>query len=114
ALATENRLPTVFVQVTDPIGSGFVPNLARPRGNLTGFTNFEFTVGSKWLEALKHVAPEVRRVALVFNPETAPYAHLFWKPVQEAARSFDVEGTQLPAPDTGEFTEVLDDSRRHT
>ena len=56
ALATENRLPIVFVQVTDPIGNGFVPNLARPGGNLTVFTNFEFTVGSKWLEALKRVA----------------------------------------------------------
>ena len=114
ALATENRLPIVFVQVMDPIGNGFVPNLARPGGNLTGFTNFEFTVGSKWLEALKHVAPEVRRVALVFNPDTAPYAHLFWKPVQEAARSFDVEATQLPARDTVELTEVIEAFARQT
>ena len=114
ALATENRLPIVFVQVMDPIGNGFVHNLARPGGNLTGFTNFEFTVGSKWLEALKHVAPEVRRVALVFNPDTAPYAHLFWKPVQEAARSFDVEVTQLPARDTVEFTEVIEAFARQT
>ena len=113
-LATENRLPIVFVQVMDPIGNGFVHNLARPGGNLTGFTNFEFTVGSKWLEALKHVAPEVRRVALVFNPDTAPYAHLFWKPVQEAARSFDVEVTQLPARDTVEFTEVIEAFARQT
>ena len=57
ALRQGNPLPIVFVQVTDPVGGGFVPNLARPGGYLTGFTSFEFTIGSKWLEALKHVAP---------------------------------------------------------
>ena len=51
-----------------------MPNLARPGGSLTGFTSFEFTIGSKWLEALKHVAPAVTRVALIFNPDTAPFA----------------------------------------
>jgi putative tryptophan/tyrosine transport system substrate-binding protein len=64
ALRQEKTLPIVFVQVTDPIGGGFVPNLGRPGGSLTGFTSFEFTIGSKWLEALKHVAPAVTRVAL--------------------------------------------------
>ena len=114
ALAMENRLPIVFVQVADPIGNGFVPNLARPGGNLTGFTNFEFTVGSKWLEALKHVAPEVQRVALVYNPDTAPFAHLFWKPIQEAARAFDVEAMQLPARGAMGFTEAIEAFARQT
>lgn len=114
ALATEARVPIVFVQVMDPIGNGFVPNLARPGGNLTGFTNFEFTVGSKWLEALKHVAPEVRRVALVFNPDTAPFAHLFWKPVQEAAPAFDVEPMELPGRGTVELTEGIEAFARQT
>jgi putative tryptophan/tyrosine transport system substrate-binding protein len=104
ALATETRLPIVFVQVTDPVGGGFVSNLARPGGNLTGFTSFEFTVASKWLEALKQVAPAIRRVAVVFNPDTAPFAHRFWKPVQEAGRSLGVEATQLPARDDFELT----------
>jgi putative ABC transport system substrate-binding protein len=66
-------LPIVFVQVTDPIDGGFVPNFTRPGGHMTGFTSFEFTIGSKWLEALKLVAPTVQRVALIFNPETAPF-----------------------------------------
>jgi putative ABC transport system substrate-binding protein len=114
ALNAENRVPIVFVQVMDPIGNGFVSNLPRPGGNLTGFTNFEFTVGSKWLEALKHVAPEVRRVALVFNPDTAPFAHLFWKPVQEAARAFDVEPMQLPGRGTAELTEGIEAFARQT
>ncbi len=67
-------VPVVFVQVMDPVGQGLVSSMARPGGNLTGFTSFEFSIGTKWLEMLKVVAPHVTRVALLFNPETAPYA----------------------------------------
>jgi ABC-type uncharacterized transport system substrate-binding protein len=107
ALRQEKTLPIVFVQVTDPIGGGFVPNLARPGGSLTGFTSFEFTIGSKWLEALKHVAPAVTRVALIFNPDTAPFAHLFWQPVETAAPAFDVEPMQAPVRDVGEIDHTI-------
>jgi putative ABC transport system substrate-binding protein len=113
ALRQENPLPIVFVQVTDPIGSGFVPNLARPGGSLTGFTSFEFTIGSKWLEALKHVAPAVTRVALIFNPDTAPFAHMFWHPVEDAAPSFDVEPMQAPVRDMGEIERTVAAFARH-
>jgi putative ABC transport system substrate-binding protein len=108
ALRQGNPPPVVFVQVTDPIGNGFVPNLSRPGGYLTGFTSFEFTVGSKWLEALKHVAPAVQRVALIFNPDTAPFAHLFWQPVVEAAPAFDVEPIQTPVRDAGEIKHAIE------
>jgi putative ABC transport system substrate-binding protein len=108
ALRQENPLPIVFVQVTDPVGDGFVPNLARPGGFLTGFTSFEFTIGSKWLEALKHVAPKVRRVALMFNPDTAPFARKFWQPVEDAASSFDVEPIQAPVRDVGEIEHAIE------
>jgi putative ABC transport system substrate-binding protein len=64
-------VPIVFTQVTDPVGEGLVLNLAHPGGHVTGFTSFEFSIGTKWLEMLKEVAPRVMRVALVFNPETA-------------------------------------------
>src|SRR6516162_11368100 len=77
-------VPIVFTQVTDPVGQGVVPNLAHPGGNLTGFTSFEFSIGTKWLEALKQTAPRVTRVALVFNPQSAPYADLFLRPVEAA------------------------------
>jgi ABC-type uncharacterized transport system substrate-binding protein len=108
ALRQEKTLPIVFVQVTDPIGGGFVPNLGRPGGSLTGFTSFEFTIGSKWLEALKHVAPAVTRVALIFNPDTAPFANLFWQPVEDAAPFFDTEPMQAPVRDVAEIEHTIE------
>jgi len=93
-------VPIVFTQVTDPVGQGLVPNLAHPGGNLTGFTSFEFSIGTKWLEALKQTAPRVTRVALMFNPQSAPYADLFLQPVKAAAPSFSVApiGTDVRDP----------------
>jgi putative ABC transport system substrate-binding protein len=71
ALREQSRaVPIVFTQVADPVGQGLVPNLAHPGGNLTGFTSFEFSIGTKWLEALKQTAPRVTRVALAFNPQS--------------------------------------------
>src|SRR5215475_13963567 len=83
-------VPIVFTQVTDPVGQGLVPNLAHPGGNLTGFTSFEFSIGTKWLQALKQTAPHVSRVALIFNPHSAPFADLFLRPVEAVAPSFSV------------------------
>jgi ABC-type uncharacterized transport system substrate-binding protein len=101
-LPVSRTLPIVFVHVTDPVGSGFVPNLARPGGHITGSTLFEFSIGSKWLEALKEIAPAVRRVAVVFNPDTAPFAPLFWQPVVATASSnFAVAPMQMPVRDAG-------------
>src|ERR1700730_11545186 len=88
-------VPIVFTQVTDPVGEGLVLNLAHPGGHLTGFTGFEFSIGTKWLETLKQVATRVMRVALVFNPQTAPFADLFWRPIEAAAPSFAVVPTSV-------------------
>jgi putative tryptophan/tyrosine transport system substrate-binding protein len=72
ALRQVNRIiPAVFAQIADPVGSGFVDSLARPGGNLTGFTNFEAEIGGKWLETLKQIAPKVSRAAVLLHPETA-------------------------------------------
>ena len=74
ALQQANRdVPIVFTQVSDPIGRGFVTTLARPGGNVTGFSSFEASMGGKWLEKLEEVAPKLRRAALIFNPATAPH-----------------------------------------
>ena len=67
-------IPIVFTVVAEPITGGLVASLARPGGNITGFTNVEPSIGGKWLELLKEMAPRISRVALIFNPTTAPYA----------------------------------------
>jgi putative tryptophan/tyrosine transport system substrate-binding protein len=78
ALMHQTRtIPIVFFQVVDPVGQRFVATLARPGGNVTGFTIFEPTIGSKWLELLKEMAPGVARVALIYNPDTAPFFGFF-------------------------------------
>ena len=80
-----STIPTVFVSVADPVGQGFVPSLARPGGNVTGFSAEEASMGGKWLELLKELAPRVRRIAVIYNPETAPYAPMFFPTMQAAA-----------------------------
>jgi putative ABC transport system substrate-binding protein len=65
-------IPVVFVQVQDPVGGGLVTNLARPEGNLTGFTNFEYSMAGKWLQLLKDVSPGVSRVMPMINPDNRP------------------------------------------
>jgi putative ABC transport system substrate-binding protein len=77
--------PIVFVNVADPVGSGFVASLRRPGGNITGFGNQEASMASKWLEALVQIAPNVRRAAILFNPDTAPGAGLYYMASFEAA-----------------------------
>ena len=65
--------PILFLQVSDPVGGGFVQSLDRPGGNATGFTNFEPEVGGKWLQTLKEIAPGVERMGFVFNPATSAH-----------------------------------------
>ena len=78
-------IPIVFVVVSDPVGSGFVESLARPGGNMTGFINIESSLGGKWLELLKELAPRISRVAVMFNPDTAPHAEYYVRPFEVAA-----------------------------
>ena len=85
------KVPLVFVIVSDPIGSGFVESLSRPGGNVTGFINLESSLVEKWLELLKEIAPRVSRVAVMFNPQTAPYAEYYLQPLEVAAPKFGVK-----------------------
>jgi putative tryptophan/tyrosine transport system substrate-binding protein len=75
-LQQTHTIPIVFAIVADPIGSGFVASFARPGGNATGFIFTEPTMAGKWLELLKQIAPRIARVAMLFNPVSAPYADL--------------------------------------
>jgi len=84
-------VPIVFVTVSDPVGAGFVASLSRPGANMTGFINLEGTMGSKWLELLKEIAPSVKRAAIMFNPATAPGGgSYFLTSFEAAARSVNV------------------------
>src|SRR5260221_12384741 len=89
-------LPPVFVAVWKPGAQGIVQSLARPGGNITGFTNLEPTLGAKWLELLKEIAPRVTRVAVMSNPNTAPYVILFSRSVEAGAQKIAVEFIAAP------------------
>jgi putative ABC transport system substrate-binding protein len=83
-------IPIVFVQVADPVGSGFVSSYARPGGNITGFTDFETSIVGKWIELLKEAAPFVNRVAVLLDPKQGNH-HAFWEVIESAAPSFQVQ-----------------------
>jgi ABC-type uncharacterized transport system substrate-binding protein len=100
-------IPIVFAVVSDPIGSGFVASFPRPGGNVTGFTNIEPTMASKWLELLKEVAPRVARVAFLFNPATAPYAEYYLSPFKAAAASVAMEAIPTPVRNTSELEAAI-------
>ena len=96
-------IPIVFSVVNDPLGQGFVASLARPGGNITGFTFVEFTMVGKWLEMLKEVAPSVRRVALIFNPQTAPYYPVYLHEFGAAPATLAVQLAAAPVRDEAEL-----------
>ena len=85
-------VPIVFAQVGDPVGSGLIDNLARPGGNVTGFTHFEPTMGGKWVELLKDIAPSISRVAILMHPDT-PANVAFLRVAEMAAPALSVNLT---------------------
>jgi putative ABC transport system substrate-binding protein len=92
ALLRETRdIPVVFVVVAEPVSSGLVKSLASPGGNATGFTNFQASVGGKWVDLLKTASPPIERIALLYNPETAPYAPAFLDSANSAAHSISID-----------------------
>jgi putative ABC transport system substrate-binding protein len=109
ALQRETRtIPIVFVVVSDPVGSGFIAGLPRPGGNITGFIPWEPTMGGKWLQLLTEIAPGVRRIAAMFNPDTAPYVPSNYLPSFEAAaRSLKVEPITAPVHSDAEIEQAI-------
>jgi putative ABC transport system substrate-binding protein len=108
ALQRQTRaIPIIFAIVSDPVGSGFVASLARPGGNVTGFTPMEGSMGGKWLELLKEIAPRVNRVAFIFNPALATYSEIYVKPFKAAAASFAVEAITAPVRDASGLESVI-------
>ena len=102
-----SSIPIVFVQVTNPVGGGFVASLAHPGGNITGFTNFEFAIGGKWLETLKEIAPDTRRVAVILDPEN-PTASGYLGAIEAMARSSGVEVTPAAGRDAADTERAIE------
>jgi putative ABC transport system substrate-binding protein len=88
-------IPIVFTQIADPVALGLVTNLARPEGNITGFTSFEFTIGGKWVEALEECVPDLRRAAVFFDPRVPSWAQ-YVRAIEAAAPSLGVR--LIPSP----------------
>jgi putative ABC transport system substrate-binding protein len=109
AVQRETRtIPIVFTTVSDPIGSGFVASLPHPGGNITGFTNDDASMVGKWLELLTQIAPSIRRVALMFNPDMSPYVRSYYRSYFEAgARSITVEPIVTPVLSDSEIETVI-------
>ncbi|MFL5071170.1 MAG: ABC transporter substrate-binding protein [Xanthobacteraceae bacterium] len=105
-LAATRTIPVVFVTVADPVAQGFVASLAHPGGNATGFTNFEFSLGGKWLETLKEMAPHIKSVGVLVNP-TNPTIPLFLKQIHSAAVSLNLETIMAPATNGHEIESAI-------
>jgi putative ABC transport system substrate-binding protein len=99
-------IPIVFVNVGDPVASGLVTNIARPEGNMTGFTNFFESIASKWLELLKEAAPQMARVALVFVPEVVN--DITFLTLEAAAKSLALTTTRTPYRDPSELERAIE------
>jgi putative tryptophan/tyrosine transport system substrate-binding protein len=99
--------PVVFTVVYEPVAQGFVQSLAHPGGNITGFANVEPTVGGKWLELLKEIAPGVTRVGFVFNPEASPYSPTIYRSVEALASRFAVDTALVPVYEPAQIEPVM-------
>jgi putative ABC transport system substrate-binding protein len=109
AVQRETRtIPIVFVEVSDPVGSGFVTGLARPGGNITGFSHLYPSMASKWVELASEVAPGLKLIAAMFNPDRAPYVGTYYVPQFEAAaRSLNVRSIVAPVRNEAEIEAVM-------
>jgi putative ABC transport system substrate-binding protein len=99
--------PIVFLQVSDPVTQGFVVNLAHPGGNITGFASYEFSIGGKWLDLLKQLVPTIRRVAVMFNPESSLQTKFFLPAIEAAAPKLDISVTTLQVQSTEEIEPAI-------
>src|SRR5215467_5818814 len=102
-LQQTRTIPVIFVEVGDPIGSGFVTSLAQPGSNVTGFTPIVGSLGGKWVEVLRDIAPRLSRVTIVFNPPTAPFVKDYLNPFRTAAASHGVDAIVGPVNDMSEL-----------
>jgi putative ABC transport system substrate-binding protein len=107
-LAVTKTIPIVFATAADPIGSGFVESLARPGGNVTGFTNSDAAMGGKWVQFLKELDPRIRSIGILLNPKALPRdGRYFTEPIEEAAPGLGVTATLVPIGDPAEIDAAI-------
>jgi putative tryptophan/tyrosine transport system substrate-binding protein len=106
-----HTLPIIFARVSDPIEKGLITNLARPGGNVTGFSNFELSMGGKWLETLKEIAPRVTRVAMIGNPDTSAFDG-FFRSLVAASGVLKIEPLEKPVRNLTEMEIAITETAR--
>jgi putative ABC transport system substrate-binding protein len=102
-----HTIPIVFTSVSDPVGSGFVASLNNPGGNITGFINMEASLSGKWVQMLREIAPHVSRVAILFNPQTAPQAHYYLETFRHAVTALSIESIEASVHSSAEIEAVM-------
>jgi putative ABC transport system substrate-binding protein len=107
-------IPIVFTGVSDPVQQGFVTSLAHPDGNITGFTNYEFSIGGKWIELLKQFSPELTHIGFLFNPDASPYSKFYFAAMEEAAPLFGVAMVALSVKSDAEIEPALSSIARQS
>jgi putative ABC transport system substrate-binding protein len=100
------------VLVSDPVAQGFVSSLARPGGNITGFSAYEFTIGSKWVDLLKQVVPGLQHVTVVFNPDTSQQSNFLMAALEKDAPSLGVEVAATRIHDTAGLERAIEEASR--
>jgi putative ABC transport system substrate-binding protein len=106
------NVPIVFLAVSNPDGQGFVSSLSRPGGNVTGFVHLEYSIGPKWVQLLKEIAPAVTRTLVVFNPDALPI-HEWLPPIQARATALGVEIIPAPVRDPSMMERVIGEFGRN-
>jgi len=102
-----NSIPIIFVVVNYPVGQGFIPNLARPGGNVTGFSFIEPEIVGKWIDLLSDVKPDLSRVALMYNPDTAAYYDAYLRAFKALPRQSKVEVDAAPLRSAAEIEQAV-------
>lgn len=101
-----STIPIVFAQVTDPVGAGFVKSLARPGGNITGFTQHEFSIGVKWLELLKELAPRTEHAGVIYDPDN-PASTGYLSATRPAMPAFHMQSSEHPVRNAAEIERAI-------
>jgi putative ABC transport system substrate-binding protein len=105
-------VPIIFTAVSDPVAQGFVANLTHPGGNLTGFSDNEFSMGGKWVGLLKQAAPGLARVAVMFNPDVSPQTQFYMRSIEAAAPSFGIQAIAVPVRAPADIQSALESFSR--